>query len=117
MHGKEMQQSEATSKAALATDYDFLLSEINRTRQRIKDESQQLESNVQLDLNLERKRRTELLGEVESKGGEAGSFLVGKAEEIDVELKTVGRHAMTGIFTLGATIILGFVGYKFLFNE
>ena len=117
MHRKEMQQSEATSRAALATDYDFLLSEINRARQRIKDESQQLESNVQLDLSLERKRRTELLGEVESKGREAGRFLAGKAEEIDMELKTVGRHAMTAIFTLGATIILGFVGYKFLFNE
>lgn len=112
MHKKEMQQSEATTAAALATDYDFVLGEVNRTRQRIKDEAQQLESNVQLDLNLERKRRTDLLADVEGKGAVAGGFLERRAGEIEERLRTVAKQAMRAIMALGASMLGGFVGYK-----
>ena len=111
-HRKELQQTEATSTAALATDYDFLLGEINRTRQRIKEELQQLESNVQLDLNLERKRRTELLAEVEAKNKIACAFLEEKANEIDTSLRQLSRQAMSAITALGTALLVAFIGYK-----
>lgn len=112
-HKKEMQQLEATAAAALATDYDFVLGEVGRTRQRIKEEAQQLESNVQLDLNLERKRRTDLLADVEGKGTVAGSFLERRTGEIEERLRAVAKQAMRAIIALGTSMLGGFVGYKF----
>lgn len=112
LHRQEIQQMEATTTAALATDYDFLLGEIARARDRLRDEATSVQSNVQLDLNLERKRRAELIGEVEGKGLVANRFLEEKSQDIDRHLKQLARQAMTAIIALGTTMISTFIGYK-----
>lgn len=113
---REVKQSEQTSSAALSTDYDFLYGEIQRTRQRITEESQQLESNVQLDLNLERKRKTDLTKEMEVRAKSASNYLDSREIEIKSSLESVSKQAMTAIGSTAGAILLAFLGYK-LFSE
>ena len=111
-----MKQSEQTSSAALSTDYELLCGEIQRTRQRITEESQQLESNVQLDLNLERKRKTDLTKEMDVKAKSASDYLDSKEVEIKGSLESISKQAMTAIGSTAGVILLAFLGYK-LFSE
>lgn len=107
-----MQQAEHGNAAAFSTDYEFLMNEIIRTKQRIKEEAQQLESNVQLDLNLEGKRRADLLGEVEEKAKVASDYLENKADLVQKSLKQLSLQAMRAIGGSAAAILLGFLSYK-----
>lgn len=107
-----MLKSEQLSTASLEGDHDFLLGEINRAQQRIKEEIQQLESNVQLDLNLERKRRADLMADIEGRASEVGRYLTGKGREIEANLLAVSRQAMTAIGASAALLLGGFLVYK-----
>jgi hypothetical protein len=109
---RELLKTETLGNNALNKDYEFLLGEISRTQQRIKEETQHLESNVKLDLNLERKRRADLMAEVDGKAAEVGKYLGEKAEEIQNNLQAISRQAMTAIGSSAAVILLGFLVYK-----
>lgn len=112
VHRKEMQQLEQNTAASQTADQEFILAEINRTRQQIKDEVQQLEASIKLDLNLERKRRSDLIADIEGKGRMVGEYLEQKEREIQDSLKTVARQAMTAIGSSAGIIIFGFLLYK-----
>lgn len=107
-----MQQLEQNTAASQSADQDFILAEITRTRQQLKEEVQQLEASIKLDLNLERKRRADLTAEVEAKGDMVREYLEQKEQEIQSGLKTVARQAMTAIGSSAGIIIFGFLLYK-----
>ncbi|PJF17631.1 hypothetical protein PSACC_02576 [Paramicrosporidium saccamoebae] len=109
---RELLKTETLGNTALNKDYEFLLGEISRTQQRIKEETQHLESSVKLDLNLERKRRADLMAEVDGKAAEVGRYLGQKTEEIQKNLQAVSRQAMTAIGSSAAALLFGFLVYK-----
>jgi len=107
-----MEQSNA---AALTSDYDYLQGEIQRTRQQLKDEAQQLEASALLDLNLENKRRAEMRMELEARTADTETFIEKRASAITLNLKNVSRQALTTIGAIAATILSSFAAFKLLF--
>ena len=111
-HRKEMHQLERNATGTVAGDQEYLLAEINRTRQSIREELQQLESNVKLDLNLEGRRRTDLMAEVGTKARGAQEYLAARTGEIQSGLKSLATQAMTSIAATAAVIVFCYVTYK-----
>lgn len=111
-HRKEIHQLERSSTATLGNEQEMLLSEINRTLLQLREEARQLQSNIALDLNLERKRRADLMGEIESRAKQAAAYLEAREGEIGSSLGMVAKQAMTAIGATATLILGGFLVYK-----
>lgn len=111
-HRKEIQQLERSSAATLGNEQDVLLSEINRTLLQLREEARQLQSNIALDLNLERKRRADLMGDIGGKAKQAAAYLEAREGEIGHSLGMVAKQAMTAIGAAATLILGGFLVYK-----
>lgn len=111
-HRKEMQQLEQSTAATLSHDHQNLLSTLHQTRQQIMEEIGRLESSSKLDLDLERRRRLELVEEMDRKRVMVEEFLTQKETEIRAALGTVAKQAMSAIAASATIIMLGFIIYR-----
>ena len=83
--------------ASLKNDADFIQAELGRTRVRIGEEAQQLESGLSLDVSLEKKRRGEAAEEMEVRALSVSAYVGERVKEIEEGLVQVSKHARIAI--------------------
>lgn len=93
----------------LRLDYTNLEQEINQTQQKMSNETRQLESGMQLDLNFEVKRRAEMRQEIDQKTELAGQYANEQLNAIQEDLQQVSKQARTAIMAFGSVAFVAIV--------
>lgn len=106
-----MSASQADFIQTLRNDYAALHQEIAQTQVDGKHENRQLESGMQLDLNLEEKRRSESKGEIDQKAAGIEGYAEERITEIQEDLSTVSKQARSAIFAFGSVALASLVMY------
>lgn len=106
---KDLYQANLLNQNTFLSDHDKLLAQITRTRSTLTEEATRMQSSVQLDLNLEGKRREEGRAETEGKMTEAGRLVEDKGNEIHKRLKAVGNVTFRIAFGVPTMILVGFI--------
>lgn len=112
-HRRELASAEAAGSAGVTAESDLLLAEIGRTRDRVREEAQQLEAAVELDMSLERKRREQSLGEEASAAAaDAEARVRVCAADMASELASTSSAALLGVGAMGLVVLGVFVIFR-----
>lgn len=95
----------------LKQDYTALDQEIAQTQVNVLNEIKQLESGIQLDLNMEVKRRAEAREETDLKTEMAGRYTDEQLSSIQEDLAVVSKQARSAIITFGSVAFLSLLLY------
>lgn len=95
----------------LREDYTALDQEIAQTQVNSMNEIKQLEAGIQLDLNMEVKRRAEAREEIDLKADMAGGYSDGQIGSIQEDLALVSKQARSAIITFGSVAFISLVLY------
>lgn len=98
----------------LKGDCDNLTNEIQRTRQRLTEESQQLEASIQLDISLEKKKREEYGGELLIKTEALETRAKNGMNDLGKELESVSMTVNRAIGAFVALVGGVFIAYNYL---
>lgn len=112
-HRMQLERTQKADETRLTNEAEFITSEVTRTVQQVKEEAQKLSADVQLDVNLERKRRETARNELSVKRMQAVSELVARAAaRMQSELDVVSMRITSSISAIAAATIVIFVLYE-----
>lgn len=92
-------------------DYTGLDQEIGQTQHSLLNDTKQLESGIQLDLNMEVKRRHEAREEIVKKAESIAAYADEQLETIQADLTTVSKQARSAIIAFGSVAFVSLVIY------
>jgi uncharacterized membrane-anchored protein YhcB (DUF1043 family) len=95
----------------LKQDYTALDQEVAQTQVNVLNEIKQLESGIQLDLNMEVKRRAEARVETDVKTELTGRYTDEQLGSIQEDLAVVSKQARSAIITFGSVAFLSLLLY------
>lgn len=95
----------------LQQDYTALDQEISQTQMNALNEIKQLESGIQLDLNMEVKRRAEAREEIDLKTEMAGGYSDEQLGSIQEDLSVVSKQARSAIIMFGSVAFISLLLY------
>lgn len=109
-----MLDDQQKGQESLKGDCDNLANEIQRTRQRLTEEAQQLEASIQLDISLERKKREEYGGELLAKSETLEGKTKNGMNSLGKELESVSMNVGRAIGAFVALVGGVFIAYNYL---
>ena len=110
---KGLQTQDAANTMAVESEVAFVTGEITRCLEKLKNESKELEANVQLDKNLEHRGRSEfnVSGDLSQK---AQDYVNHFTEEISNNLADTSSNIQYGIGGVAIFIFFAISAYKML---
>jgi len=103
--------SQQEQTQGLRQDYTSLEQEIQQTSHHILNETKQLESGIQLDLNMEGKRRAEAKEEISCKTEALGQYTDEQLKIIDSDLQSVSKQARSAVMAFGIAAFISILMY------
>lgn len=96
---------------SIRQDYTSLDQEIGQTQHSLLNDTKQLESGIQLDLNMEVKRRHEAREEIDRKAESLAAYANEQLERVQEDLAAVSKQARSAIIAFGSVAFMSLVMY------
>jgi hypothetical protein len=108
----DSQAIQSTHHEAERASYHTLSSNIQNASDAVMEEIKGLESGLQLDVSLEKKKIDEALKGITDTAKEADAYMKNKLQGVKEDLKSVESHARTAILGFVCILSISFIGYN-----
>jgi hypothetical protein len=108
----DSQTIQSTHHEAERESYKTLSSNVQNVSDAVMEEIKALESGLQLDVSLERKKTDEALKGIMDTAKESEAYMKTKLQGVQNDLKSVETHARTAIIGFVSILAISFIGYN-----